>query len=90
MALKVDRNGYDLTILESTSKLQMESATNIAQAKIPALMLLNGANYKRYTEVRNQLANQFTQGIDSYPKTIKNTVCLLKNCKHLQPVQAFT
>ena len=55
-----------------------------------ALMLLNGANYKRYNKVCNQLANQFTQGVDSYPKTIKSAACLLNNYKPFRVVQTFT
>ena len=90
VALKQDMNGNDLTIVESASKLEVESATKIVQEKILALMLVNGANYKQYTEVHHQLANQFTQGVDSYPKTIKSTVRLLNNYKPLRPVQTFT
>ena len=68
----------------------MEVATKIVQEKILALMLLNEANYKRYAEVRSQLADQFTQGVDSYPKITENPVCLLNNYKPIRAVQAFT
>ena len=46
MTLKQDMNGHDLTIVESASKLEMDSAMKDVQGKISALMLLNGANYK--------------------------------------------
>ena len=53
------------SMIESANKPSLDGATKIAREKILALMLLNGANYMRYGDVRNQLANQFTQGTDS-------------------------
>ena len=74
---------------KSTDKTAMDGAIKTAREKIMALMLLSGANHKRYAEVHNHLANKFTQGIDGYPKTIERSVRLLDNYKPLHPVQAF-
>ena len=86
---KQDSNQQDMTTAESVDKQELEGATKIAREKILALMLLNGANYKRHIEVRNQLANQFTQGMDSYPNMTKSAVRLLNNYKPLRAVQIF-
>ena len=68
----------------------LDGATKTAREKILALVLLNRANHKQYAKVRNHLANQFTQGIDGYLKTIESSVCLLDNYKPLRHVQTFT
>ena len=90
MVRKQDSNQEDMTMMESSNKRELEAATNIAQEKTLELMLSNGANYKQYTKVRNQLANQFTQDVDNNPKTIKNAIRLLNNYNPLKSVQMFT
>ena len=72
---------------ESADEPALDAATKIAREKILALMLLNGANYLQYVEVR---VNQFTQVTNSYPKTIASSVHLLNNRKPLRSVQMFT
>ena len=62
MTLEQDANRNDLTIVDSADKPALDVATKIARENILALMLLNGANYKRYAKVCKQPANQFTQG----------------------------
>ena len=72
-------NGKDLPLIETSSPMELAAATKIAREKALALILLNGANFKRYAEVRSNLANQFTQGTDSYPTTIEGCIRLLNN-----------
>ena len=90
MSLQQDSNGNDRPLIESSNKPELDAATKITREKTLALILLNGANFKRYAKVRNHLANQFTQGTDSYPKTIEGCIRLLNNYKPLRPVQIFT
>ena len=90
VTVKNDSNGTDRPLIESSNKAELDVVTKIAREKTLTLILLNGANFKRYTEVRNHLANQFTQGTDSYPKTIKGCICLLNNYKPLRPVKKIT
>ena len=86
MTLNQDVNGNDLPMVESTDKPELNVATKIAMEKILVLILLNGANYKRYAIVHNQLANQFTQGTNSYPNITESTVRFLNNYKPIRHV----
>ena len=89
MTLKQNAKGNDLSIMDLADKSTLDVSTRIAREKILALMLLNGANYKRYAEVCNQLANQFTQDTNRNPKTIEISIHLLNNYKPLRPMQTF-
>ena len=73
--------GNNLSIIENANQGETEAATKIARDKILALMLLDGANWHQFSEVCNSLSNQFTQEIDTYPKTIEDMVLLLNNFK---------
>ena len=71
----------NLSIIENSNQGETKATTKITQEKILALMLLKGANWHQFSEVCNSLYNQFTQGVDTYPKTIENTARLLNNSK---------
>ena len=43
----------DKTLSESTNKQELDAAIKITREKILVLMLLSGANYQQYGEVRN-------------------------------------
>ena len=69
----------DKPLLDSVNKTSLDAAIKITREKILALMLLNGSNYQQYSEVCNALSKQFTQGVNTYPKTTEEDVRLLIN-----------
>ena len=83
VAVQNDSNGKKHPLVEPSTKAELDAATKIAREKTLALILLNRANFKRYAEVKDNLANQFTQSTDSYPTTIWGCICLLNNYKSL-------
>ena len=69
------------TVWEKATDNQLISAKEKARAKVIASMFLSGANYNRYREITNELANEWTLGEDKYPTTLEEAVRMLNNYK---------
>ena len=76
--------GGEKILEESAGKQELDGPIKIVQENIFTLVLLNGANYQRHSEVRNALSDQFTQGSNTHPKTIEDDVWLLNNYKTMR------
>jgi hypothetical protein len=65
---------------ENATNDQKAKALGLAQESYLAMMMLNGANYFRFSELREELDNDFAKGHDTYPSN-RNAVLRLLNSR---------
>eukprot|EP00804_Cyclotella_cryptica_P016582 CCRYP_020530-RA/>CCRYP_020530-RA protein AED:0.64 eAED:0.30 QI:0/-1/0/1/-1/1/1/0/420 len=68
------------TTRESATTSQKHKAMELAQEAYLSMMMLDGANYFKFRELREELDNDYAKGTDTYP-TNRNAVLRLLNSR---------
>jgi hypothetical protein len=75
--------------LDSPDSAELKKAEKVCQEEYLSCMLLRGSYNTQFQQLKNDLANDMTKGMDNYPKTIVKTMCILNDYKVPARLQRF-
>jgi hypothetical protein len=67
--------------VDNSDKADLAAAYDTCHEQYLACMLLRGACQARYSQLKNDLANNMTEGSDNYPKSIVDTTRMINKYK---------